>query len=94
MATALITEAQGRMKYGMPVMHPDSTQSVTYTTTTQSTAFSTSTNLIRVIADADVYLAFGDNPTATASDIRVPANTAEYFGVNPGDKVACYDGTS
>lgn len=94
MANCLITESQGRMKFGMPVMQPDSTQAVTYTTSTQSAAFGSSTNLIRVIADADVYLEFGANPTATAVSIRVPANSVEYFSVEPGQRVACYDGSS
>ena len=94
MAKCLITESQAEMRYGAPVSRPNSTQAVTYTTSTQSAAFGSSTRMIRVIADTDVYLAFGANPTATANDIRVPANQVEYFGVNPGEKVACYDGSS
>jgi hypothetical protein len=95
MAKVLITEASGPGKYGMAVMGPSpATQAVTYTTSTQSTAFGANTNLIRVIADADVYLEFGLSPAATANSVRVLANTVEYFGVNPGDKVACYDGSS
>lgn len=72
----------------------ETSQSVTYTTSTQSAAFGASTKLIRVIADADVHLAFGTSPTATAASMRVTADTAEYFGVVPGHKVAAYDGTS
>ena len=94
MSGCLITESQGVMKFGMPVMLPDTTQAVTFTTSTASAAFGSATNLIRVIADADVYLAFGAAPTATATAIRVPANTVEYFCVHPGQKVACYDGSS
>jgi len=94
MAGCLITESQGQVRRNMQVMIPDSTQAVTFTTSTQSAAFGDATELIRVIADADVYLAFGANPTATATGIRVPANTVEYFGVYSGQKVACYDGTS
>lgn len=94
MAKILITESQGRMRQGVPVMIPDSTQAVTYAAATQSAAFGDATQLIRVIADADVYLAFGANPTATANDIRVPADSVEYFGVEPGQKVSCYDGST
>ena len=100
MATCLISEGRGLHRQfddgqaRMPAMMPLSTQSVTYTTSTQSVAFQPKTALIRVIADADVYLVFGLNPTATAVSVRVPANTIEYFGVNAGEKVACYDGTS
>ncbi len=94
MAKCLITESIGHGKFGMPVMMPGPTQLVTYATAVSSTAFAEHTNLIRVIADADVYLLFGANPTADAGDIRVPADTVEYFGVQPGEKVSCYDGSS
>lgn len=70
------------------------TQAVTYTTATQSAAFGSSTTFIRVIADADAYLAFGDNPTADNDGMYLPVDTAEYFGVVPGTKVSVYDGTS
>jgi len=95
MAKCLITEATAAGKFGMQVMGPGAaTQAVTYTTSTQSVALGADSNLVRVIADADVYIAFGLNPTATANSIRVPADTVEYFGVHPLDKVACYDGSS
>ena len=94
MAGALITESVGGGKFNLPIMNPGATQAVTYTTSTQSTAFGDDTNMIRVIADADVYLDFGANPTATATAIRVPADSVEYFAVRPGEKVACYDGSS
>lgn len=71
---------------------PGATEAVTFSTSTQSSAFTT--NCIRVIADADVNLAFGASPTADADDLRVPADTVEYFLVDQGFKVACYDGTS
>ena len=93
MAKALITEGVAGM-YGAQVMKTAATQAVTYTSSVASAAFNEATRLIRVIADADVYLAFGTAPTATANSIRVTADTVEYFEVNAGDKVACYDGTT
>ena len=93
MAGALITEGVPG-SYGAQVMKPAATQAVTFTTSTASAAFNEATRLIRVIADADVFLAFGLAPTATATAIKVPANTVEYFEVDPGHKVACYDGSS
>ena len=94
MAKCLITESSTLGKYGAQVIKPLLTQAVTYTTSTASTAFPEGTVVIRVIADADVYLAFGASPTADANGIRVPADTVEYFGVLEGQKVACYDGSS
>jgi hypothetical protein len=69
-------------------------QTVTFSTSSQSTAFNKSTRLVRVVATSDAYLVFGDNPTATASGMKIAQDTAEYFGVKPGQKVAVYDGTS
>lgn len=48
----------------------------------------------RIIADADAYLKFGDAPTATGDDLFLPANTAEYWSVDPKGRVAIYDGAS
>ena len=93
MAGCLITEGVLN-QMDMSVMFPGATQSVTYDASTQSAAFEATTSLIRVIADAEVYLAFGDNPIATAVDVRLPANTIEYFIVQAGTKVACYDGST
>jgi hypothetical protein len=73
---------------------PASTQVVTYTTSTQSTAFAADTRYIRVISSAAAHLAFGTNPTATALDPWVPASTAEFFAVTPAHELAAYDGTS
>lgn len=99
MATCLITEFansqaddQGRnIPVGKSVL---TTQAVTYSSSSQSAAFQDGAKFIRVIADADVYLEFGSSPTATATAIKLPANTVEYFGVEQGQKVACYDGSS
>jgi len=95
MAKCLITESDGVAgKYGTPVMLPGITQAVTYAGSTTSAAFGSGTNLIRVVANAEVYLLFGASPTADANDIRILKDTVEYFAVRPGEKVACYDGTT
>lgn len=104
MATCLITEFAGMHRYnkdgGAPVCGPPiTTQSVTYTTSTLSSAVNAKTNIIRVIADADVYIAIGystspETLAATATAIKIPSGTVEYFGVRPGQFVACYDGSS
>lgn len=69
-------------------------QKISFSTAAQSAAFDRSTIFIRVFADADVWLEFGVNPTATVAKAPLPANTAEYFGVQPGHKVSAYDGAS
>ena len=69
-------------------------QTVSFTTATQSAAFNDDTKFIRLIADANCNLAFGANPTATASTQFVPANTEVWRGVAAGHKVSVYDGSS
>ena len=93
MAICLITESN-LSDVSLSVMYPGATQSVTFAASVASAALAADTTLIRVIADADVFLAFADAPVATAVAVRVPANTVEYFNVQPGTKVACYDGTT
>lgn len=55
---------------------------------TQSSAFTSTTSLIRVHADAICSIAIGANPTATTSKKRLAANQTEYFGVSSGHKIA------
>lgn len=55
----------------------------------QSAAFSASTHLIGLSADAICSVSVGGaNPSATINNFRLPADTIVYFGVVPGDKVA------
>lgn len=68
-------------------------ENVTYTTATSSAAMNADTRLVRIIADATVYLDF-TGAAATANSLRLPANTVEYFGVMPGQTISCYDGSS
>ena len=73
-------------------------QKITYTTSAQSVALHEKTRFVRVKADADAHLVFGENPTATVSSTPIEANVAEYFGVeivrNRNIKIAAYDGSS
>lgn len=99
MATAHITEyqelaADGQGNIIQAGKEPAiTTQAVTFTTATNSSALDGKTKLIRVIADADAHITF-DGTTATANSMRLEANTAEYFGVEPGATLSIYDGTS
>lgn len=73
------------------------TQTVTYTVSAQSAAFNELTSLIRVICDAKAHFLISTAGTnATADSPFVPANVAEYFGVQIGrdDIIDFYDGTT
>ncbi len=103
MATAHILEI-GKIGSGdvdgwiqpMPIaqMPPIAEQTVTYTSATQSAAFNADTRAVRIDGAAERFVAFGSNPTATAASIRLKAGEWEWFGVDPGDKVSIYDGTT
>jgi len=70
-------------------------QTVSYTTSTQSAAFQDTTRFVRISCDAEAFLDFGPNPTAATTDgVNVQLDTPEFFGVQPGQKVAVYDGSS
>lgn len=56
----------------------------------QSAAFNALTSFVRIHTDAICSILFGANPTATAANARLAANTTEYFAVVKGsvEKVA------
>jgi hypothetical protein len=98
MAKLYVAEFKGPVNMGgvLPAVGVPgiATQAVTFTTSAQSAALNENTRLVRVIADAACHLAFGANPTADADDMLLPSNTFEYFFVQPGSKIAAYDGSS
>ena len=53
-----------------------------------SPAVESDTDVVRVFSTEDCFLKFGSSPTATTSDMFLPAGIVEYFGMNPGDKIA------
>lgn len=101
MALAKITEyshAARRAVSVIPVgLEPSLTvQNVTFTTAAASNPFNGETHLIRVKADIKAYIRIGKpgQTVALATDTDLEANSAEYFGVTPGDVISVYDGTS
>lgn len=87
-----LDEQGGKSIY--PVEPGVTTQKVAFTTAAQSSAFNNKSRLVRLYADAAFHLAFGSNPTATASSPRYAANTEYIRAVNSGDKLSVYDGSS
>ena len=74
-------------------LRPTTHQAITSTgTSSQSSAFGSQTEYVRIAATADIYILFGANPTAVStagsSTIFVPADEPEVFKVSPGEKVA------
>jgi hypothetical protein len=67
---------------------PGTDQTVTFTTTTQSTAFAADTSYIAITSSVPFHYKVGSNPTATTGSLRVAADVILHVGVKPGDKVA------
>jgi hypothetical protein len=60
---------------------------------TPSAAFNAATRCVRIHTDAICSIAFGTAPVAAATNARLGANATEYFGVQPGSKVAVITNT-
>jgi len=75
---------------------PGTSQVKAYTGTagTITNGVGAQTYVVRVWCSTAAYIAFGASPTATTSDIPVPANTPEYFIVTPGQKVSAIQQSS
>lgn len=69
----------------VPLLPASAGQRVTTSgTSAQSTNLAATTNLVRLISDADCSVLVGTNPTATiAAGLRLLAGQPEYFGVTP-----------
>lgn len=61
---------------------------VTDVTSTQSPAVAQQTSIIRLFCTKDCFIAIGQDPVATTSSMFLPGGIIEYYGSNPGDKVA------
>ncbi len=65
-------------------------QSVAYTGTagTISNVVGTGCFKVRVVVTSAAYVKIGNSPTATTSDVYMPADSPEYFTITPGQKVS------
>ena len=91
MATAWISEYEA-LPHGVGAQiapePPIAAQTVTFTTTTQSTAFGAKTRYIGFALSAAGHFLVGANPTATTSKMKLAADQIYFAGVQPGDKIA------
>lgn len=69
---------------------PSTTQVKAYTGTAGviDNAVGGQTRVVRIVVTSAAHIAIGGTPTATTSDVYMPANVAEYFLINPGEKVS------
>jgi hypothetical protein len=85
---AMYSDAGGSVPIAKTNVRTDQTPVVIGAGSLQSAAFLAGTRFVRLNCDAICSIAFGSNPTASTSTMRMAANQTEYFGVNAGDKVA------
>lgn len=76
---------------GLPIvpLPPLATQNIALTATSaQSSAFNTSTRLIRVNTDTACFIEVGSNPTALATSLSLGVGREQFFAVPSGAKIA------
>lgn len=67
----------------------NASQKITFNGTSQmSSAFGSSTTLVRCYSAVACYIAIGEAPEASSSTIYWPAGLLDYVGVRPGEKIA------
>jgi hypothetical protein len=95
MATIYVTEftsMASALNGAAPVaQHPGlqaQSMAITGSSTTLATKFTAQTRFIRVQNDSICSISIGPTPTADVTKTRVPAESIEYHGVNPGDTLA------
>lgn len=77
------------MRADIQAFFPADTQVVAFTgTAANSSALSAGIRLVRLVATQDCHIAIGDNPTATTSDMFLPANVVDYIMVSETDDIS------
>lgn len=76
--------------HNIQAFRPGASQTIAYTATSGvvASAVGTQTYLVRIVTTSDAFVKIAAAPVAAAADVFMPANTPEYFVINPGEKVA------
>lgn len=85
----------GSTNIPVPIASSVTSENITSSASNQQTTATAPTGIAevmcRVATDTSVYVTFGANPnalTGTGARFYMPANSVEYFRVNPGNKAA------
>ena len=87
MVTGKITAVCGVPGSAFPAIKPGTAQVLAYAASSVQSA-ALGCVVVRVVSSTDCHIAFGANPTATATSMLLPAKVPEYFICGPTDKVA------
>jgi hypothetical protein len=80
MTKAVVTRSNGDGIF--QAIYPGCSTHVTFGAVTATTLFGSGTQLVRLHASEDCFIAIGNSPTATTTTIFLPADTTEYFCVS------------
>lgn len=69
-------------------LRAQNTMKIAYTGTAGVISNAVTASIVRIVCTTAAYIAFGSNPTATAADMYIGADTPEYFRITPGHKVS------
>jgi len=74
----------------IPALRPSTTEVVAYDAAAATTvAFGSDVTVLRIMSNTDCHYKLGSAPTATTSDVPLPANVVEYVAIIPGvDKIS------
>jgi hypothetical protein len=94
MADLIKTPLSGPNFDAMPCIQPNPAADVVLavTGTSAQTAPLTAV-LVRLVATVACHISVGSNPTATTSNLYLPAGTPEYFLIDSGQKIAAVKAT-
>ena len=74
--------------------YPSTTHKLAFTSSSAATsAVGAQTYYVRLITNVACWVTIGKSPTATNTDIYLPAATIEIFKIKPGEKVAAIEDT-
>ena len=78
MVTSKITAVCGVPGSAFPAVKPGAAQALAYAASSVQSAV-LGCVVVRVVSTTDCHIAFGPNPTATATSMFLPAKVPEYF---------------
>lgn len=72
-----------------PIIRPANPQTLNFTgTASQSQTFQPQVTIGQLFATEDCFIKFGTNPTATSSDIFIPAGFVLFYNIFGGEKLS------
>lgn len=73
----------------VPALRPISTERISISNSAALTTAVTEDTILRVISEADCFIAVGSSPTAnTTTSLFLPAKTPEYIKLVTGDRIS------